>query len=142
VIRLLGVAAILSLGSLPIVGAVAADATQNDLLTYLQSAGVLGLLTLIIYSGKREWWVWGAPVERERQQAVNQLAEQKRIDNEVLQREIALREKAEADRDRLHLVVEDKVIPAVINQTNTSMESIRQMKSFAAEIAKLRGEQS
>ena len=37
----------------------AADLTVSDLLKYISQAGVLGLLTVMLYGGYKKWWVFG-----------------------------------------------------------------------------------
>lgn len=95
-----------------------------EILTFLNAGGVLAILVLIIWSGRRGWWVWG----------------------QALEREISRADKAEAETVRLHVVVEEKVIPAMdasnhyLTEARSAIERMtRENERLSREIAELKG---
>lgn len=70
------------------------DLSLKDVLQLIPSAGITGVLVLIIYGGYKRWWVWGWQLEECRKEA-------------EAWRELALRNSNLADRS-LTIASKDK----------------------------------
>lgn len=73
----------------------------NDILQFLNSGGVLAILVLIVWTGRKRFWVWGWTYEEKAKQL----------------------ESSEAENNRLHLLMEERLIPAVVEGTAAVKES-------------------
>jgi len=99
------------------------ELTLTDVLDFLNAGGVLAIVCLIIWTGRKGLWEWGTSVERERKAA-----------QEVLDREIAAKTRAENERDRLHVKIEDNVIPILLKFTNSSEAAYQKIEDLIKQI--------
>lgn len=72
--------------------------TLVDTWQFVSAGGLPAVLLLIVWTGYRGTWVWGKDHDRE----------------------IAARERAEAERDRAVRFVQDRALPAIIAFTNAA----------------------
>lgn len=105
--------------------------TFSQVVGALQAAGVLGALAMALWTGKSGLWTWTRDAEA-------RLELQKELTTAERQRA----DRAEAERDRLHSVAEERVIPALdasnhaLAEARSAMErQAGQMEQMVREIA-------
>lgn len=102
------------------------DPSLNEILGIVNTAGVVGILVLIVWSGRKGWWGWTSNFDREIG----------RVEGER-DRAISERDRAETDRKELQQIVLEKVIPVLDSSNHLQVETRMVIERLAQEKAQL-----